>query len=127
MYKKGSDNAAADALSRLEGHGELLAIVVSTIIIDLYDKIVKSWKTDAQVQDIVQKLQSGQPTKKHYVWVNGRLLRKNRLVVRNDKQLRTQLLKHIHEGVIGGHSCIQPTTQEEVSLLYWKGLRREVK
>ena len=67
VYKKGSDNVAADALSRLDGQSELLSIAVSTVTTDLYDKIVKSWENDAQVQDIIHKLQNGQTAKKHYV------------------------------------------------------------
>ena len=117
----------ADALSRLENHGELLSLSVSTVTTELYDRIFRSWESDAQVQEIVGQLQNGKPAKKHYTWVNGQLLRKNRLVVGNDKQLRVELLKHIHEGVIGGHSGIQPTTQKVISLFYWKGLIREVK
>ncbi|GKC84187.1 putative mitochondrial protein [Tanacetum coccineum] len=95
IYKKRSDNAAADALSILQS-AELLSM-------------------------------NGQEAKRHYVWSNSQLTRKDKIVVGNDPELRKELLKHFHEGVVGGHSGVKVTTHKICLMLYWKGLRKQVK
>ncbi|GJV26690.1 gypsy/ty3 retroelement polyprotein [Tanacetum coccineum] len=67
---------------------------------------------DEQLKGIIEGLQFGTSMKKHYAWVNGMLLQKNKLVVGNDTQLRLELLKQIHEGSIGGDSGVLVTTQK---------------
>ncbi|GJV36444.1 retrotransposon-related protein [Tanacetum coccineum] len=95
IYKKGSDNAAADALSIVQS-AELLSM-------------------------------NGQEAKRHYVWSNSQLTRKGKIVVGNNPELRKELLKHFHEGVVGGHSGVKVTTHKICLMLYWKGLKKQVK
>nr|GEU96796.1 hypothetical protein [Tanacetum cinerariifolium] len=45
-YKKGCDDGAADALSRVNTGGQLLQMLLSTVSTDLLSKIVGSWTTD---------------------------------------------------------------------------------
>ncbi|GJW80657.1 retrotransposon-related protein [Tanacetum coccineum] len=78
-YKKGKDNIVADALSKRERDNECFSINVTTISIEIYDKVKQTWNTDDKLKDICVKLQEGQ-TKKHYSWLNGQLLRKGKLV-----------------------------------------------
>ncbi|GJT20375.1 retrotransposon-related protein [Tanacetum coccineum] len=66
-------------------------------------------------------------TKKHYSWVNDQLLRKGKLVVGTNEQLRQELLHYVHDGSIGGHSGVKTATHKICSLFYWKGLRKQVK
>ncbi|GKA50409.1 putative mitochondrial protein [Tanacetum coccineum] len=73
-YKKGVENAAADALSRVQTEGHLMSAM------------------------------GGQQAKKHYTWSNGQLLRKNKLVVGQDDQLKLELLTYFHASSVGGHS-----------------------
>ncbi|GJT35646.1 retrotransposable element Tf2 [Tanacetum coccineum] len=71
--------------------------------------------------------ENGQEAKRHYVWSNNQLTRKDKIVVGNDPKLRKELLKHFHEGVVGGHSRVKVTTHKICLMLYWKGLRKQVK
>nr|GEV27080.1 hypothetical protein [Tanacetum cinerariifolium] len=80
VYEKGSENEAADALSRVENGSELLQLFVST------------------------------------------LMRKDKLVVGANKELRKSLLHYFHDGVIGGHSGLKVTTHKLCSRVYWKGV-----
>ncbi|GKC09615.1 retrotransposable element Tf2 [Tanacetum coccineum] len=89
VYKKGSENGAANALSRLGSDTELLSI-------------------------------NGQTTKKNFAWVNGKLLRKGKIVVGMDENLRRELLQYFHEDYIGGHSGVKVTSHRLCSLFYWK-------
>ncbi|GJY82260.1 retrotransposable element Tf2 [Tanacetum coccineum] len=70
-YKKGVENAAADALSM-----------------------------------------NGKEEKKHYSWSNGQLLRKNKMVVGKDEQLRLELLAYFHGSSAVRHSGVKVTTYE---------------
>ncbi|GKB12451.1 retrotransposable element Tf2 [Tanacetum coccineum] len=105
-YKKGSDNEAADALSRVQS-AELLSMVTTLVTTELAKKIKDSWVVDDQLQAIITKLQTEQKAKRHYVWSNSQLTRKGKIVVGNNPELRKELLKHFHEGVVGGHSGVK--------------------
>ena len=43
VYKKGSENVVADALSRTEHGGTLLQMAVSTVASEVWDKVKESW------------------------------------------------------------------------------------
>lgn len=58
IYKKGFDNAAADALSRLTTSAELNSLLLSTIEPDLVTKIKASWVADVDVQLLIQQLEN---------------------------------------------------------------------
>lgn len=49
VYKKGKENAAVDALSRVHS-SELLTMVLSNIHTNLLEKIKVSWMNDAAIQ-----------------------------------------------------------------------------
>ncbi|GJW75785.1 retrotransposable element Tf2 [Tanacetum coccineum] len=97
VYKKGLENEAADALFRFGSGNELLSMFVSSIITDLMKK------------------------------VNENLLRKNKLAVGQDANLRRELLKYFHKDSTGGHSRVKVTSHKLCSLFYWKGMRKQVK
>ncbi|GJY93093.1 retrotransposable element Tf2 [Tanacetum coccineum] len=101
VYKQGKDNAVADALSRRENVGELLAISTTSVSTELYDRIVHSWTEDEHLQTIIADLKKGE-TRKHYVLHNDQLMRKGKLVIGNNESLREDLLSHFHDGAIGG-------------------------
>ncbi|GJS54477.1 retrotransposon protein, putative, ty1-copia subclass [Tanacetum coccineum] len=75
LYKNGSENYAADALSRVSTSSQLLQMALTT----------------------------GE-TMKHYSWTNAQPRRKCKLVVDNDKEPKCALLVHFHSDSTGGHS-----------------------
>nr|GEV14697.1 putative mitochondrial protein [Tanacetum cinerariifolium] len=81
-YKKGVNNVAADALSRVQNKGQLITTIVVTIPNEIFTRIAASF---------LQLLQSRKLGKKHYTWTNGQLLRKNKLIVGKNKELRMDL------------------------------------
>ncbi|GKA11010.1 putative mitochondrial protein, partial [Tanacetum coccineum] len=88
---RGSENYAADALSRVPTSSQLLQMVLTTVTTDLLSRIVNSWKDDTYLQTIIQKLQRGEIVK-HYTWIHEQLRRKGKIVVGNDEVLRQALL-----------------------------------
>ncbi|GJT91570.1 retrotransposon-related protein [Tanacetum coccineum] len=127
VYKKGSENGAADALSKLGNASELLSMFVSSITTDLMQRVKDIWTTDTAVLDIITTLQAGQPTKKHYSWTKDALLKKGKIMVGQDANLKTKLLQYFYESTIGGHSGVKVTSHKLCSLFYWKGMRKQVK
>lgn len=111
VYKQGKENVSTDALSRLPNTGEILLMVTTTLSSDFYQRIVASWSNNDQIQALIQTLQAINPNSKHYTWTAKRLLRKRKLVVGNDAELRQDLLHHFHNTSQGGHSGIQATTK----------------
>nr|GEU43117.1 reverse transcriptase [Tanacetum cinerariifolium] len=126
-YKKGIDNAAVNALSRVQNEGQLMALMVVTVPTALFTKITANWTSDDSIQTLQQSLQDGKMAKKHYTWNNGQLLRKNNLVIGKDDELRKELMAHFHGSSVGGHSGVKVTTHKMSSMLYWKGMRKDIK
>nr|GEZ35739.1 hypothetical protein [Tanacetum cinerariifolium] len=126
VYKKGKDSIVVDALSRKEGVHECVSINVAIISTALYNKVKLTWETDDKLKDICVELQEGK-TKKYYSWVNNQLLKKGKLVIGANEQLRQELLHYFHSGSIGGHLGVKTTTHKICSLFYWKELRKQVK
>ncbi|GJW13807.1 retrotransposon-related protein [Tanacetum coccineum] len=104
VYKKGLENGAAYTLSRLGSGIELLSMFVSTITTGLMRRVQDNWMSNEVICAIITSLRNGQTAKKHYAWINEKLLRKSKIVVGQNENLRKELLQYFHEDFIGGHS-----------------------
>nr|GEV02809.1 retrotransposable element Tf2 [Tanacetum cinerariifolium] len=83
-------------LDRMDSSGELLQIYVSSVLSGIWDKENK------------------------YSWTGGILKRKGKVVVRNDLELRKELVQHFHDKAIGGYYGAHVTIKKLGSLFYWK-------
>lgn len=103
MYKKGSENVVVDALSRVRSGAELLQISVNTWSSVLYEEIKQAWTSDPELQALILQLQADTSSAKHYLWTNDQLLRKGKLVIGSDEELRKKILAYFHSSPDGGH------------------------
>ncbi|GKE73282.1 putative mitochondrial protein [Tanacetum coccineum] len=103
-YKKGTDNKAADALSRIKRQGALFTLLAG-ISNGLMDAVKTTWSTD----------------------LSDQLRRKDKWVVGKDLELRKKLVAYFHGSAVGGHLGVQATTKRLTTYFYWKGLRKMVK
>lgn len=87
LYKKGSKNIVADALS-----GRPIISVISVVQSKLWEKIQKSSSEDPELAMLITQLQQNQFTRKHYHWEQGEMKRKNKIVVGKDKLVRQLIL-----------------------------------
>ncbi|GJX89623.1 putative mitochondrial protein [Tanacetum coccineum] len=127
VYKKGSENVVADALSRMDSSGEFLQISVSSVSSGVWDKVKDSWKNDLDTQNLIKSLEHHSYKGNKYSWTGEILKRKGKVVVGNDPELRKELVQHFHDEAIGGHSGAHVTMKKLGSLFYWKGLKKMVK
>ncbi|GJR82098.1 putative mitochondrial protein [Tanacetum coccineum] len=102
VYKKGSENVVADALSRMDSSGELLQISVSSVSSSVWDKVKDSWKNDLDTQNLIKSLEHHSYKSNKYSWTGEILKRKGKVVVGNDPELRKELVQHFHDEAIGG-------------------------
>ena len=73
FYKKGKENTIAYALSRVQGY-ELMMIAVSNISSELMAEIQGSWEMDPYLLKLMK-------PKSPYMWIEGQLTRRGRIVV----------------------------------------------
>ncbi|GKB00087.1 putative mitochondrial protein [Tanacetum coccineum] len=125
-YKKGADNAAADALSSIERQGVLFSMLVGTSN-ELLDVVIATWTSDLSLQAVIKGLQDKTLVNSKYACQNDQLMRKDKWVVGKDVELRKKLIDHFHGSVVGGHSGVSATTKRLITYFYWKGLRKMVK
>lgn len=126
QYKKGADNKAADALSRLhEDNAELGAI--STISTDLFQQIQESWYSDPYLRQKIATLQQSVATDSPYTWIKEQLRKKGKLVVGSSTPLQQQLIALFHNSAWGGHSGMHATIKCLRTVLNWRGLHKHVR
>ena len=105
MYKKGTDNSAADALSRLPlaaNHcSELFGLSVSQPV--WVQQIVDSYSTHPPTLKLLQSL-SVSAKQGHFVLDKGIIKYKNRIWVASSPVVQQKILSALHSSAIGGHS-----------------------
>jgi hypothetical protein len=100
IYRPGRENAAADALSRKQGSPVLHHLLVSQVT--LWEEIKQATKIDLYIQSISQI--AADQLYSHFVWRNGLLRYKERVIIPADPTLRAKLLHEMHDTKVGGHS-----------------------
>lgn len=96
VYKPRRPNQATDALSTITGE-EVLLMAISAVTNDLLKDIQASWETDSHLQQPIQTLQQHfGAVNSCYTWKEGILRWKGRMVVGNNKQLRSKVIEVYH-------------------------------
>ena len=121
VFRRGSKNTVADALSRLP-QVTLQAITMCTN--QLLDRIKRSWVTDPRMVHLMHKAKDKGDQQSKYSWQSGLLRRKGKLVIGDDQELRQDLLKYFHSSPEGGHSSMDATARRIGAVVYWKGMKK---
>ena len=87
-YKQRRENVPANALSRIPSQ-ELFALTTSTISTTLMEEVRSSYDNDPVIQSILKDLQRSKTSHPHYIWVHDHLNRKGKVVVGNNRALRS--------------------------------------
>lgn len=79
VYKKGTDNRVADALSRRPHSLDESCHAVSTVVPQWCDEIIAGYSTDSQATAYIQQLVLASDSVPHFSYSNGFLRYKNRI------------------------------------------------
>ncbi|KAL0456011.1 UNVERIFIED_CONTAM: Retrovirus-related Pol polyprotein from transposon.6 [Sesamum latifolium] len=108
QYKRGNDNRAANALSRLEHENLELHSGSITTQIPLWLKSIDAMSFP------------------EYTYEAGVLRRGGWICVGSHGGIREKIIKSLHDAALGGHSGINGTYQRMRPLFYWPTMRNDV-
>ena len=114
VYRKGKDNTAADALSRLPVDNELHAISVCRP--QWLESIMEGYNTDDQAKALLQELSLVSPNAKGYSLNQGIIRFRDRIWLGNNKEAHNAILLSLHDSGVGGHSGFLGTYQRVKAL-----------
>lgn len=118
VYRKGKENLAADALSRV---GHMMAIQAVSQLQPLWvQEVLNSYVTDASAQALQQSDDKGFSLPKGVIYYKGQVW------IGNNTALRTKLIVAMHSTPIGGHSGVQATYYRLKKLFHRKGMKTDV-
>jgi hypothetical protein len=129
VYKKGSDNRVADALSRRpvssdEVQGSCLAMSSSQP--KWLEEVVASYDGDELAKELLVKLSVDQHAVPDYTLLQGVLRYKGRVWVGVVPELRLKIMTAFHSSAVGGHSGAPVTYRRLKQLFAWTGMKSVV-
>ncbi|KAA3452986.1 Transposon Ty3-G Gag-Pol polyprotein [Gossypium australe] len=131
IYRKGTQNFVADALSRrtTELDPQLLqcSASIDTPWSEIWGRILASYADDTKLSQLCMAVQEQPQLHSKYSWHGNFLRRRGKIVVGKDIALCKQIFSLFHESALGGYSGIHATRHRISTLLYWKGLSSDVK
>lgn len=124
VHKKGTDNQAADALSRQPDFPELLA--VSSLTPKWLEIIVEGYHQDEHSKQLLAELAVTGSNDKGFSLHDGVIRHKGRIWLGNHKEAHQAILLALHSSGLGGHSGITATYQKVKSLFAWPHMKQDV-
>jgi hypothetical protein len=122
IYKKGVENAAADAMSRRPAPLGTCLVLSSCQPLWL-DQLVSSYQHDKFAKDAIAKLTVDASAVPHFSWSQGLLRYKDRIWVGSSPELQAKLITSFHDSALGGHSGIPVTYKKRKQFFAWKGMK----
>ena len=124
QYKRGVENGAADALSRV---GHLLTVNALSLCQPAWtQEVTNSYETDIEAQTLLAQLAITSPDERGYTLNQGLIRYKGRLWIGANSALQTKLISALHYSPIGGHSGATTTYHRVKKLFMWRGLKTVV-
>lgn len=124
QYKRGVENGAADALSRV---GHLLSVNALSVCQPLWmQEVANSYATDSEAQALLARLAVHSPDEDGFELHRGVIRVRGKLWIGANTALQTKLISALHDSAIGGHSGTTATYHRVKKLFSWKGLKSAV-
>ncbi|KAF5774223.1 putative nucleotidyltransferase, Ribonuclease H [Helianthus annuus] len=124
VYRPGTLNSAADALSRVPtGHLMAISAPFPSFLHDLSTLA----HSDPEFTSLLHEYQADPHKFPEYTLKDGFLLYKGRFLIPNNDAIRRQLLTEFHSTPFEGHSGVTRKYQRLSSTFYWKRMREDVK
>lgn len=125
IYKKGTDNRAADALSRVNHSSSELAAISSPQPLWLQD-IQNAYTEDEGSTKLLAELSISSPVGR-YTLRQGLIYYKDRIWIGHSKSLQDKILLALHSSAIGGHSGYEATYMRTKKLFAWPKMKQAIR
>jgi hypothetical protein len=126
VYKKGVENGAADALSRMP-LVEFALFSLSTAVPQWLLQVADSYVQDVKAQALLAALATNQSDSTHYTLHSGIIRYKGRVWVGNDPCIHKNIMSTLHDSPLGGHSGFPVTYRKIKQIFAWAGMKSVVK
>lgn len=126
VYKKGSDNTAADALSRRTGHSEGELAAVSTCVPTWLSEVAEGYEKDPHTKKLLPELSIEGTRHPKFQLQDGILRLKGRIWVGNNTMMQQKIIHSMHASAIDGHSGFQVTYCRVRKLFAWLGMKKDI-
>ena len=126
-FRAGRENLVADALSRQEDtteKGTLWAIY--TPIVNWADQLKDSYKTDPEIQTIMQLLDQETIGSLKYHLRGGILYYKQRVYISKFSPIKEAIMNYIHDSLASGHTGFERTLKRARRDFFWVGMKSDI-
>lgn len=82
---------------------------------------------DPELQKLITEWQQDPKTHPDYAVVNGRLLRRGKLVITRKSPLIGLIMQELHDSKTGGHGGVLKTQRRAAEMFYWTGMLTDVR
>jgi len=125
MYKPGSANRVADALSRLdESLPQMIGLTVPQC--ELVTKIQEIYSSNSTLKHLYQQVLRCPEEYPGFKVVKGILLYHDKIFIPDQSPLKQVLLDEFHATPMAGHAGIHRTYGRLSNNFYWKGMKKDV-
>jgi transposase InsO family protein len=125
-YRKGTSNAAADALSRKYQEDGELALISSCTPLWIQD-VIKGYEGDEYSTKLITALAINPESSPQYSLHDGLIKYKGRIWIGHNPELQLKLLQEMHSSPMGGHSGFPVTYRKLKRLFAWLGMKKMAK
>lgn len=126
VYRKGSANSAADALSRKDLGDSAQILAVSSCSPSWLQEVIQGYEQDKFSSQLLAELSLNPKAREHYTLQQGLIRYKGRIWVGNNTDLQLKLIKELHDNPAGGHSGFPVTYRRIKHLFAWLGMKQQI-
>lgn len=125
QYRKGTENRAADALSRVRNDGGN-CLAITTMSPAWVQDAITSYIGDDYCTKLLAELAVNQLSHPNYTLDSGLLRYKGRVVIGSNTALKSQILATMHSSPYGGHSGVTGTYMRLKVVFYWPKMKEDI-
>ncbi|WVZ95539.1 LOW QUALITY PROTEIN: hypothetical protein U9M48_041292 [Paspalum notatum var. saurae] len=122
VYRKGSANNAADALSR-RPHDISQSFALSAAVPSWLADVSDGYQHNFAAQSLIAKLTVASDSVPHFTFRDGVLRYKNRIWLGNNLPLQSKILSEFHSSPVGSHSGFPVTYARLKQYFAWPGMK----
>jgi transposase InsO family protein len=126
LYKKGPENKAADALSRITKQEEEV-IALSTAVPKWLETMAEGYLQDKSSKDLLTELSVSGSNAQGYTLSDGIIRYKGRIWLGANTEAHQAILLALHSNGIGGHSGITATYHKVKQLFAWPNMKEDIR